>query len=109
MYFFVQNNGVLNNIYKSKNIALTIRSYKNKTDLKQEKGSNWCHWWTLSQPIRTLSEINLEFSCQSRELFKYQEIAPVVKKLVQLGINDRQIAKQIGVDSKMVKKAKLYS
>ena len=89
-------------ISKFKSFALL----KSKTN--SQKGSNWCHWWTLSQPIRTFSEIDFDFCCQSQELFKYQEIAPVVKKLVKLGISDRQIASQIGVDPKMVKKAKLY-
>ena len=69
----------------------------------------WLVWWTLSQPIRTLSEIDFEFCCQSQELLKYQEIVPVFKKLTQLGMSDHQIAKQIGVDPKMIKKAKLYS
>ena len=67
----------------------------------------WLEWWTLSQPIRTISEIDFEFCCQSQELFKYQEISAKVKQLAELGISDRQIGLQIGVDSKMVKKARL--
>ena len=45
----------------------------------------------------------------NKNLLIEQETAPKVKKLVQLGINDRQIAKQIGINSKTVKKARLYS
>ena len=73
-----------------------------------DKGSNWSQWWTLSQPIRTLSEIDFDFSCQSRDLFKYQKIAPVVKKLARLGMSDANIAKQLGVDVRTVGKARMF-
>ena len=44
------------------------------------------------QPIRTLSGMEFAFTTQSKELFKYQQIAPAVQRLVGLGMNDNQIA-----------------
>ena len=49
------------------------------------------------------------FTTQSKELFKYQQIAkiaPAVQRLAGLGMNDNQIAVELGVDRKMVKKAR---
>ena len=50
-------------------------------------------WRTLSQPIRTLAEVNFDFACQSHELFTYQEIAPTIRKLTCLGMSNAEITK----------------
>ena len=56
------------------------------------------------QPIRTLAEMGFGFDSQSTKFFKYQEIAPMVKKLAALGMNNHQIAVQLQVDWKTVSK-----
>ena len=56
-------------------------------------------------------ELYLRWSSPSRrraeKLFKYQQIAPAVQRLAGLGMNNNQIAVELGVDRKMVKKARI--
>ncbi|MBI2608308.1 MAG: hypothetical protein HYW47_01775 [Deltaproteobacteria bacterium] len=56
-------------------------------------------------PIRTISEIDLDFPIFTEELFLYQKISPKAKQLFKLGMNYYQIGKALGVDEKTVKKA----
>ena len=41
-----------------------------------------------------------------RNLFKYQEIAPKAAKLARLGMGDPDIARQLGVDTRTVKRGR---
>ncbi|UCD59003.1 MAG: hypothetical protein JSV16_07850, partial [Candidatus Hydrogenedentota bacterium] len=64
------------------------------------------NWWTLSQRIRTLTEIPLEV-----DLLKigapplYQQIAESALHLQRLGLSNEAIARQLCVDGKTVAKA----
>jgi len=60
------------------------------------------------QPIRTVSEIEFEFSVFTQETFLYQQISQEAKKLHRLGVNFHQIGKVLGVDEKTAKKAVSY-
>ena len=57
------------------------------------------------QPIRTLAEIEFEFSVFTKEPFLFQEISDKAKRLHRLGMNFYKIGKALGVDEKTVKKA----
>jgi len=57
------------------------------------------------QPIRTISEIDLEFPVFTSELFLYQKISLKVKQLHKLGMNVNQISDSLKIDNKTIKKA----
>jgi hypothetical protein len=63
--------------------------------------------WTRLRPIRTISEVALEFVVFTTEPFSYQRIAPEARKLRALGMTFRAIGHALGVDDKTVRKALL--
>jgi hypothetical protein len=66
-------------------------------------------WWTRSQSIRTVAEISLTFPLVKAEPLLYQQIAPEVTRLRQLGLSSRRIAIALGIDDKTVAKAFRWS
>jgi len=57
------------------------------------------------QRIRTLGEIEFGFAVITEEAFLYQEIAEKAGQLRKLGMSYREIGRQLGIDSKTIKKA----
>ena len=69
-------------------------------------GSKSLKWWTLSQRIRTFSEIPIEAAILDADVPPiYQRIAPKAVQLQQLGMSDSAIARGLGVTDKTVTKA----
>ena len=62
-------------------------------------------WWTRLQPIRTLSEIPLEFSIPLDKPSILQVISEAASKLRDQGFSFRKIAKLLLVDEKTVRTA----
>jgi DNA-binding NarL/FixJ family response regulator len=63
-------------------------------------------WWTLSQRIRTVSEIAFEVTLvEASPPLTYQRIAEKAIHLNQLGLSNEAIARHLGVDGKTVAKA----
>jgi hypothetical protein len=63
-------------------------------------------WWTLSQRIRTFSEIPIEAVLLDTDAPPiYQQIAPKAFQLQQVGMSSVAIAKRLGVTDKTVAKA----
>ena len=63
-------------------------------------------WWTLSQRIRTFSEIPFEAAILDTDAPPiYLQIAPKAVQLQQLGMSKSAIAKRLGVTDKTVAKA----
>src|SRR5258706_10745012 len=62
-------------------------------------------WWTLLQPIRTASQIEVEFVVFTRDAFAYQRVAPEAQRLRRLGMSYRAIGAALGEDEKTVRKA----
>jgi hypothetical protein len=63
-------------------------------------------WWTLSQRIRTFSEIPIEAAILDTTAAPvYQQIAPKAFQLQQLGMSNLAIARRIGITDKTVAKA----
>jgi hypothetical protein len=63
-------------------------------------------WWTLSQRIRTFSEIPIEAVLLDTDAPPiYQQIAPKAVQLQQLGMSDSAIGKRLGITDKTVAKA----
>lgn len=64
------------------------------------------HWWTLSQPIRTLAEVPIKFALTyTRPPFTYQAIAEKAFELHRLGMSACAIARALGATDKTVTKA----
>gem|GEM_PF-2858395 len=57
------------------------------------------------QRIRTFTEVVLSFRILMSELYKYQEIREKALILREQGLSYRKIAKILGTDDKMVRKA----
>jgi hypothetical protein len=71
-----------------------------------EGGSNWLHWWTQSQPIRTLAELPLGFAVvDTAPCFIYLQIAEKASELHRLGMSACAIARVLKVSDKTVTKA----
>ncbi|MCX6117525.1 MAG: hypothetical protein NT027_08290, partial [Proteobacteria bacterium] len=62
-------------------------------------------WWTRLTPIRTTSEVPIEFSVFVSEPFRYQEISIKVQDLQKLGMNCHQISEALGEEYKTIKRA----
>jgi hypothetical protein len=63
-------------------------------------------WWTQQERIRTITEIPFSVALlQLEEPLLYQVISDTAKHLQQLGVNNHNISKRLGVDLKTVKKA----
>jgi len=63
-------------------------------------------WWTLSQRIRTFSEIPFEVAILDTAAAPvYQQIAPKALQLQRLGMSRLAIAERLGVTDKTVGKA----
>ena len=73
---------------------------------RQNAISNALKWWTLSQRIRTFSEISIEAAIlDTAPAPVYQQIAPKALQLQQLGMSKSAIANRLGVTDKTVAKA----
>jgi transposase-like protein len=57
------------------------------------------------QPIRTVSEIEVEFAVFTTEAFGFQKIGPEARRMQRLGMSLRAIGVALGVDEKTVRKA----
>ncbi|MBX3131414.1 MAG: hypothetical protein KF718_32145 [Polyangiaceae bacterium] len=57
------------------------------------------------QPIRTVTEIEVEFVVFTAEPFQYQQIADEARRMRRLGMSLRAIGTVLGVDEKTVRKA----
>jgi hypothetical protein len=62
-------------------------------------------WWTRLQPIRTASELKLDFVVFTSEPFLFHRIAAEAHTLRKLGMSLRAIGAAVGVDEKTVRKA----
>jgi hypothetical protein len=62
-------------------------------------------WWTRLQPIRTVSEIELDFVVFTQDLFPFQAIAAEAQAMRRLGMTLQAIARALGVSEKTVWKA----
>ena len=62
-------------------------------------------WWTRLQPIRTISQLDLDFVVLTRDAFRYQRIAAEAQTTRRVGTSLRAIAAALDVDEKTVRKA----
>jgi hypothetical protein len=63
-------------------------------------------WWTQSKPIRTVAQLQLNFSLvDTRPLFVYQQVAERAKELSRLGMSACAIARILKTSDKTVTKA----
>ena len=60
---------------------------------------------TRLQPIRTVSEIELDFVVFIQDLFPFQAIAAEAQAMLRLGMTLQAIARALGVSEKTVWKA----
>jgi hypothetical protein len=76
-------------------------------ELRRAKGPSFVlRWWTLSQRIRTFSEIPIEAAIlDTAPAPVYQQIAPKAVQLQQLGMSNSAIARRLGVTDRTVAKA----
>jgi len=65
-------------------------------------------WWTLLQPIRTVSDIDFEIPVFSSDPFLYQQLSVEAKRLHLLGMKFKDIGAALGTDGKTAKKACLW-
>lgn len=63
------------------------------------------HKWRRLQPIRTVSEIEVDFAIFTSEPFGYQRIQGEARTMRKLGMSLRAIGAAMGVDEKTVRKA----
>jgi len=71
-----------------------------------EDGSTWLHWWTQSQPIRTVAEVPFWFGVvDTKPSFVYLQIAEKASELRRLGMSACAIARVLRVSDKTVTKA----
>jgi len=61
--------------------------------------------WTRLQPIRTIAEIDLEFTAFTSEPFQYQRFSRKIKQMKDLGMKSSEIARSLGLEPKTVKRA----
>jgi transposase-like protein len=57
------------------------------------------------QPIRTVSEVDVEFVVFTQEPFEFQRIRVAAARMRRLGMSFRAIGAALGVDEKTVRKA----
>jgi transposase-like protein len=57
------------------------------------------------RPIRTISEVDLEFTAFVSDPFRYQEISDKVRQLYELGMNCHQISDSLGEEYKTIKRS----
>jgi hypothetical protein len=71
-----------------------------------EDGSTWSHWWTRSQPIRTIAKLPLSFPIlKTHRVFPYQYLAEKASELESLGMSAGAIARALNVTDKTITKA----
>ena len=76
---------------------------------ERNKGSNWLHWRTRLQPIRTAAEITAQIKIYPvRRVYMYQKFSRKAKKLRLLGMSYEQIAKSLNISKKTVINACKY-
>ena len=61
--------------------------------------------WTWWKPIRTISEVPLEFTIPITKTFLFQSLSDAARGLKAKGLNYLAISKILGIDDKTVKKA----
>jgi len=71
---------------------------------RPDRGFPAVAWWTRLQPIRTASEVPLEFAVFTHEPFVYQRVGPEVRRMRNLGMTLEAIGRAVGVDEKTVRK-----
>ena len=77
--------------------------------MKDTEGSNWYHWRTRLQPIRTAAEITAQIKiCPVRRAYMYQNFSQKAKELRLLGMSYEQIAKRLNVSKKTIINAYRY-
>ena len=65
------------------------------------KGSNWLHWRTRSQPIRTFGEITAHIKILPvHQPYLYQKLSQKATQLRLLGMTYQQIAKSLNITKK---------
>ena len=70
------------------------------------KGSNWYHWRTRTQPIRTISEISAHIKIlPARQIPLYQKLFIKAKQLKSLGMSYQEIAKSLNVSRTTIVRA----
>ena len=75
----------------------------------KHKSSNWLHWWTRLQPIRTAAEISAHILIYPvLRVYMYQKYSQKAKELRLLGMSYEQIAKRLNVSKKTVINAYRY-
>ena len=73
------------------------------------KGSNWYHWRTRTQPIRTISEISAHIKILPiKQIPLYQKISIKAKQLKSLGMSYQQIASSLNIGETTVIRACKY-
>ncbi len=73
------------------------------------KGSNWYHWRTRLQPIRTIGEISAHIKIlPTRQLSLYQKLSKKATQLRLLGMSYGEIAKNLNINRKTATKACNY-
>jgi len=77
----------------------------------KQKGPQRSHaagpeWWTQSQPVRTLAELQMSFPLlETRPPFAYQYVAERASELWCLGMSASAISRVLGVSDKTITKA----
>jgi hypothetical protein len=61
--------------------------------------------WTRLLPIRTISEIDMEFTAFVSDPFRYQEVSDAVRKMYELGMSCHQISDSLGAEYKTIKRS----
>ena len=61
--------------------------------------------WTWWEPIRTISEVPLEFTIPITKTFLFQSLSDAARSLKEKGLSYLAISKILGIDDKTVKKA----
>ena len=73
------------------------------------KGSNWYHWRTRLQPIRTAAEIIGHIKILPvHQPYLYQKLSKKATELRLLGMSYQQIAKSLNINRKTATKACKY-
>ena len=69
------------------------------------EGTSLPQRWTRLQPIRTASELELDFAIFTSEPFGYHRIQAEARTMRKLGMSLRAIGAALGMDEKTVRKA----